>query len=841
MFRHLKSIYMRFRALHLEYSVPGMPLTTTAGRRLGNVDRVKISGQKVTFEGWCRANRISVITNGGGTTTTIPSLKRADVQIRHGGSPYVGFHLTEAIGNGRYTLVVEDFDLSLTNLHIQPVSALQKSWAVTRLNFQFLGALCRAFPLILRWKLSHDIAARTALKKWLGLEVETITHALDKTLLSHENMPNPRSSPKEPITIVLPVFNALELLPEVLNRVVENTDLPWHLVLIEDSSSDPKVRPWLREWVSVQSKRCPNQITLLENEQNLGFVRTVNRALKTALSRGYHVVLLNSDAFVPKDWASRLLAPILQDTRVASTTPMSNDAEIFSVPGICRCEAIGPDQADHLDAVAQKIALPSDLIETPTGVGFCMALNARFLKKLPELDVSFGRGYGEEVDWCQKVRAIGGYHVAVPNLFVEHRGGASFGDEAKRSLIARNNGIVAARYPKYDIEVQNFIRSDPLLTHRMMLAVAWAAGRAAEQAMPIYLAHSMGGGADMYLENRMRRDWEDKELPSIVLRVGTEMRWQVEVIFGEARSVGTLEDLTDLHRLMAPVKRRQIVYSCGVGDRNPIELPEALMSLNCNDQCWIEILVHDYFMVAPNYTLLDKNGRFVGPLIADGSSHQQDWALADWQHAWGKLIDKAQTICVFSESSRELFLATYPGARQKVQLRPHRLLLTEQAFQPALARSDGKRCVAFLGNIGFHKGAEVLCQTARLAANHKELTLMVLGDVDPAFDIPAHVLVHGSYDLENLPDLIQEYQITDWVIPSIWPETFSYTTHEALATGLRTYAFGLGAQGDAVARAQNGCVVPYAADGELAESLLNALLSPGQTEITPPFDKVVGL
>ena len=44
-------------------------------------------------------------------------------------------------------------------------------------------------------------------------------------------------------------------------------------------------------------------------------------------------------------------------------------------------------------------------------------------------------------------------------------------------------------------------------------------------------------------------------------------------------------------------------------------------------------------------------------------------------------------------------------------------------------------------------------------------------------------------------------------MPSIWPETFSFTTHEMLATGKPVMAFDLGAQGEAVREAENGHIV----------------------------------
>ena len=136
------------------------------------------------------------------------------------------------------------------------------------------------------------------------------------------------------ITIVLPVYNAFEVLPEVLDRVVRHTDLPWRLILIEDASTDPGIRPFLRQWVADQQLAFPGRIALIENKENQGFIRSVNAGLKRALAYSDHVVLLNSDALVPKAWASRLMRPFIAHDRVATVTPMSNDAEIFSAQAI---------------------------------------------------------------------------------------------------------------------------------------------------------------------------------------------------------------------------------------------------------------------------------------------------------------------------------------------------------------------------------------------------------------------------------------------------------------------------------------------------------------------------
>ena len=74
------------------------------------------------------------------------------------------------------------------------------------------------------------------------------------------------------------------------------------------------------------------------------------------------------------------------------------------------------------------------------------------------------------------------------------------------------------------------------------------------------------------------------------------------------------------------------------------------------------------------------------------------------------------------------------------------------------------------------------------------------------------------------PALAARYGITDWLIPSIWPETFSYTTHEAIATGLPVWCFDLGGQADAVRQACKGGVIPIPAGMPDLDALLGAIL-----------------
>lgn len=815
MLRHLfniaRNVSARFAHLHLRYEGGGFQLGPPEAP-LGRVEKIAWRANSVLIEGWTTGSWV-MLNCQDAATVVAPEMPRPDMAEAFTNGQPKGFALRHP-GRGPDPMLAVDYgDDARLELPVPPAPLMARTVAHLRLWGQLAIVILRALPVTVRYALSRDDRLRVEVKRALQLDAVGEGHRLVPDLF---RAPTPVEPSPEPITIILPVYNAFDLLPGVLDRALTHTDLPFRLVVIEDASPDPQVRPFLRD-AALRDAR----IELLENDRNLGFIGSVNRGLARAVQAGGHVVLLNSDAFVPAGWASRLLAPIHADASVATVTPMSNDAEIFTAPVICQRHDLSPGQADAIDDVARGLG-GGERAVVPTGVGFCMAMNGDFVAKVPQLDPAFGRGYGEEVDWCQRARALGGRHVAQPRLFVEHRGGASFGSAEKLKLIQQNHQIIQARYPCYDSEVQGVLQEDPLISARLALGLAWL-GVAARDAVPVYLAHSMGGGAEHWLQRQVTRDLA-KGPGAVVIRVGGEMRWQIELVTADGRTTGVCEDASLIGHLLAPIARRRLIYSCGVGDRDPSSLPGMLCDL-ARDEDRVELLLHDYFPISPSYTLLDDDGEFRGAVtrVRDDAAHcfaradGREVPLADWQENWGRLVARADEVRAFCQSSADLFRATYPGSDPVVC--PHHVPIP---FAPWEAPAEGPVTIAVLGNLNLHKGAGVV-RDLYAPAKAQGVRLVVLGRVDPALRMPAGLTVHGAYEPAQLPRLAEHYGVTHWLIPSIWPETFSFTTHEALATGLPVLGFDLGGQGEALRTAPNGVVINFKPSGDQIAAILAAL------------------
>lgn len=812
-------LYARYSDRHRVVRSRPRALRAGDGRLVGYLDRFELKGNRVEITGWTVAGQVTAVLDGAEVSVR-PDILRSDVLARFGDSRAAGFFLQlprPEAARARVALTLEEAG-GKTHRADQPLpSALARARAEAVLAARFLRDAVPVLPMGLRALSTGDPGLRGAVRDALGLGMLHEALPLSQALLDVGGPPSPAAGLG--VTIVLPVYNAFELLTEAIDRVERNTDLPWRLIAVEDASPDPRVRPWLRDRVAAL-RAVGVEVTLLENTENLGFIRSVNRAFEVARSWPEDpVVLLNSDAFVPAGWAGRLVAPILADPEVATVTPMSNDAEIFGTPAICRRTVLAPGQGDAIDAAARVLPAALAPVPAPTGVGFCMAMNPKFLADLSAFDTVFGRGYGEEVDWCRRAAALGGRHLGLPGLFVEHRGGESFGSEEKLRLVQRNNGVIEQRYPGYDRAVQAFIRDDPLLTARMALALAWADSLPEATEIPVFVAHSMGGGAELYLQNLIAG------LPAaLVLRLGGPARYRLELTAEGAVMTGVTGDRDLALGLVHRLRRRQVVYVCAVGDADPLDVPDLLLEMARD--CPLRIEMHDYLPLSPSYTLLDSDGVFRGAVVAPNpdpahAARRRDGETADlgtWQAAWGRAVAMAEEVTVFSAASAKLVAAVWPEAR--IVVRPHALLhdIPRLASPPAGAPA----VLGVLGNIAPQKGAAVVSALSRIA---RQGEMVMIGNMDPAFTLAPGTVVTGTYAHADLPVLAARHGVTAWLVPSVWPETFCYTVHEALATGLPVLAFDLGAQGAAVRAAPNGVPLALPREAVAPEMLAERVLS----------------
>jgi GT2 family glycosyltransferase len=91
-----------------------------------------------------------------------------------------------------------------------------------------------------------------------------------------------------------------------------------------------------------------------------------------------------------------------------------------------------------------------------------MLIRRSVIQKYGLFDAAYGRGYGEENDFCMRVRKRGYRHFVANKAYVFHEGSKSFTDKSREELYAANAKILSGRYPEYDQLVQEYITQNVL-------------------------------------------------------------------------------------------------------------------------------------------------------------------------------------------------------------------------------------------------------------------------------------------------------------------------------------------------------------------------------------------
>lgn len=238
------------------------------------------------------------------------------------------------------------------------------------------------------------------------------------------------------LSIIIVSYNASKLLEACLRSIFKalsfaNFEKISEVIVVDNASSDDST--------AIVKSRFPN-VCLICNKENLGFARANNQGIKK--SRGKYILLLNSDT------------EISQDALVSVIKLAEKDKKI----GVVGCRLLNRDGSTQQSvgyfpsllkvffwmSFLDDIAPVANFIK-PYHVG-----NREFYKKFQEVDWVSGAFmlvrrevvnkiglldeeifmYGEEVEWCYRIKKAGYYKVYYyPSVSVYHcKGGSGIGE-----------------------------------------------------------------------------------------------------------------------------------------------------------------------------------------------------------------------------------------------------------------------------------------------------------------------------------------------------------------------------------------------------------------------------
>lgn len=575
----------------------------------------------------------------------------------------------------------------------------------------------------------------------------------------------------KPIDIIVPVYSDAVKTRACLDSVLQ-AGLPelTELQILYDYGPETELEAYLDELSATY-----NGVHLYKNASNLGFVKTVNRGFGINPERD--VIILNSDTRVYNDWIDRLVKVADGDESIATVTPFSNNAEICSFPRFCTDNKI-PEQVSiaWLDQQfsRQPWSAPPVL---PTGVGFCMWIRRTALNAAGLFDEeTFGRGYGEENDFCRRVMRLGYKNVLAGNVFVYHEGGVSFGSE-KLSLIENAVRKVEQKHPGYIKSVHDFIRKDELraVRARVMNEIL----RSREKPLVLAITHNLAGGTKQYLDGLIRS--KESEFDTLVLQPISEER--VRLILPEWLGEVYEFDVCEHYELL---KNYLISLGLSLVFVNHLKGSESYAARLLEDlQVEIWCVMHDYYFISGNPTMTDVHGKFLlsggdAPRCA-GDFIPPEINVKDWQEQVHKILLMASKVIAPSESVRKIYNRFFPVL--KVSVHPHMdQELRGNYTSVPIAPGKKSNTIAVIGALNREKGADLLESVAQLAKiYYPELEFHLLGYAYRP--LCKSVITSGPYKESELPLLLRQLDPVLVWYPCQWPETYSYTLSRVLEEG----------------------------------------------------------
>ncbi len=619
-----------------------------------------------------------------------------------------------------------------------------------------------------------------------------------------------------PITVIVPIHNALEHVRACVDALIRNTTRPAELLLVDDASTDPDMAPYLQRVASLPHVR------VLTNQRNLGFTRSVNRGF--AESDG-DVVVLNSDTEVTPRWLENLSLAAYRATDIATVTAISNNAGAFSVPKIGRSN---PTPA-HLakDEVGLLVSQRSSRIapETPTGNGFCMYIKRTVIDDIGVFDAEvFPRGYGEENDLSMRAIHAGYRHVVDDATFVFHVREASFGDE-KQALATAGRQALDERYPDYTERVRAFVRSDPLRSVQERVAATFAEAPERVRRRVLYVIHAGMGGAPQTNQDLMQAldaQYECFILTSDTKRLVLQRHEDGRLV--EVRRL-QLEDPIELGQFSRADYARFVTdvlveYAIDlVHVRHLIKHTFDLPRIAADLAIPTVISFHDFYLSCPTVHLLDNEDRFCAGQCTPGQGRcrlPNEWLAQapeplkhGWVYAWRDhvrpLLERADALVTTTASARDVYLNSFPRLEDRhFEVIEHGRNLDDVDIGSPGPVPGGTVRILVPGNLDVHKGAHLIRALAALDEDGR-LEFHLLGRVKKRFrDLGVY---HGTYERENLAERVAEIAPSFVGLFSVCGETYSHTLTEAWSCGLPVIASNLGAIGERVRRHGRGWVI----------------------------------
>jgi len=209
------------------------------------------------------------------------------------------------------------------------------------------------------------------------------------------------------ISVIIVLFNQAQFTLHCLRAVLAQAAVNVEIILVDNNSTD--------ETAELLGRL--DNVQVLRNQQNIGFVMAVNQA--AAAARGRTILLLNSDAFLRENALAIALETLDSDPAIGAVGGrlILPSGELQEAGSIVWSDASAVAYGRGLLAEAGEIMFRRD-------VDYCsgafLLTRRELFERLGRLDSFYAPAYYEEADYCLRLWQTGMRVVYEPRAVVDH-------------------------------------------------------------------------------------------------------------------------------------------------------------------------------------------------------------------------------------------------------------------------------------------------------------------------------------------------------------------------------------------------------------------------------------
>ena len=344
----------------------------------------------------------------------------------------------------------------------------------------------------------------------------------------------------------------------------------------------------------------------------------------------------------------------------------------------------------------------------------------------------------------------------------------------------------------------------------------------------IIFDHNRGGGSNVYLNKKIQKLIEENILVFIIYY---KDKYLIELNYKYDIYCYFFENFNEIYFIYELFNIYEIFLNSLVYFKYIYSVIDYIIYIAKSKQIKVIMAIHDYYFICPSLNLLYKNNYFCSipnnlkvcdnciKYIKKNISDLDYRNVKEFREAFQNLFNISSEVLFFSNSSKDIFNKVYRINNEKEIIIPHKVDCIKRVPKESIKKD--KLHIGILGIMCHHKGYNILKDLLNLSYKKNNMHFYLIGDVlDLDIISSPNLTIHGKYKHENLVEIVEKYDIDIFIMPSIWPETFSYTTQEIILMEKPIICFNLGAQAERVSKYDKG----YIAEDISAESMYECIM-----------------